>query len=290
MIRQLKIEKSITSRSSMPFVCYLADISKEPMISTDDEIELAQAIHKGGTKSQVAKNRLVMANLRFVISVAKQYQHQGLPLEDLINEGNIGLIKAAERFDETRGFKFISYAVWWIRQSIKQAIAENRSSIRKPLNIIGLVNTIKNIIDNYEKQYGRHPSYQEIADIIGIDEKKVATAVQSDFIVSSIDATLGEENDTTLSDLIQSTEENTDANIEKESMLNDINRVLAFVLNEKERTIIVQQYGIGCKPRSLDEISDCMGLTRERVRQIRENSLSKIRKSNHLDILAKYLG
>ena len=280
-MRQLKIQKSITNRSSEALDKYLVEIGRAPLISIDEEIELAQKIKKGGPEGEKAKDKLVTANLRFVVSVAKQYQHQGLTLTDLIDEGNIGLIKAAQKFDETRGFKFISYAVWWIRQSILQAIAEQSRIVRLPLNQVGSLNKINHEINRFEQENQRHPSVSELSEATNLDEEKIGQSLMADGHHVSIDAPFqdGEDNDS-----------RTDKQADHESMALELNSVLAKVLKDREITIIRECFGIGCHEKGLEEIGDRLGLTRERVRQIREKSIAKLRDSGNAKILMKYLG
>ena len=291
-MRQLKIQKSITNRNSEALDKYLVEIGRAPMISIDEEIELAQIIRKGGRAGERAKNRLVEANLRFVVSVAKQYQHQGLTLTDLIDEGNIGLIKAAERFDETRGFKFISYAVWWVRQSILQAIAEQSRIVRLPLNQVGSLNKVNQEINKFEQENLRKPSVQEISDRTGVDEDKIAQSMMASGHHVSIDAPFGsDDDDNAMVDVISSGDDSrTDKGVDHESMAQELRAVLDKVLKERERKILCACYGIGETEKGLEEIGDKMGLTRERVRQIREKSITKLRESGNIKILAKYLG
>ena len=291
-MRQLKIQKSITNRNSEALDKYLVEIGRAPMISIDEEIELAQIIRKGGRAGERAKNRLVEANLRFVVSVAKQYQHQGLTLTDLIDEGNIGLIKAAERFDETRGFKFISYAVWWVRQSILQAIAEQSRIVRLPLNQVGSLNKVNQEINKFEQENLRKPSVQEISDRTGVDEDKIAQSMMASGHHVSIDAPLGsDDDDNAMVDVMSSGDDSrTDKGVDHESMAQELRAVLDKVLKERERKILCACYGIGETEKGLEEIGDKMGLTRERVRQIREKSITKLRESGNIKILAKYLG
>lgn len=291
-MRQLKIQKSITNRNSEALDKYLVEIGRAPMISIDEEIELAQIIRKGGRAGERAKNRLVEANLRFVVSVAKQYQHQGLTLTDLIDEGNIGLIKAAERFDETRGFKFISYAVWWVRQSILQAIAEQSRIVRLPLNQVGSLNKVNQEINKFEQEYLRKPSVQEISDRTGVDEDKIAQSMMASGHHVSIDAPFGsDDDDNAMVDVMSSGDDSrTDKGVDHESMAQELRAVLDKVLKERERKILCACYGIGETEKGLEEIGDKMGLTRERVRQIREKSITKLRESGNIKILAKYLG
>ena len=291
-MRQLKIQKSITNRNSEALDKYLVEIGRAPMISIDEEIELAQIIRKGGRAGERAKNRLVEANLRFVVSVAKQYQHQGLTLTDLIDEGNIGLIKAAERFDETRGFKFISYAVWWVRQSILQAIAEQSRIVRLPLNQVGSLNKVNQEINKFEQENLRKPSVQEISDRTGVDEDKIAQSMMASGHHVSIDAPFGsDDDDNAMVDVMSSGDDSrTDKGVDHESMAQELRAVLDKVLKERERKILCACYGIGETEKGLEEIGDKMGLTRERVRQIREKSMTKLRESGNIKILAKYLG
>lgn len=291
-MRQLKIQKSITNRNSEALDKYLVEIGRAPMISIDEEIELAQIIRKGGRAGERAKNRLVEANLRFVVSVAKQYQHQGLTLTDLIDEGNIGLIKAAERFDETRGFKFISYAVWWVRQSILQAIAVQSRIVRLPLNQVGSLNKVNQEINKFEQENLRKPSVQEISDRTGVDEDKIAQSMMASGHHVSIDAPFGsDDDDNAMVDVMSSGDDSrTDKGVDHESMAQELRAVLDKVLKERERKILCACYGIGETEKGLEEIGDKMGLTRERVRQIREKSITKLRESGNIKILAKYLG
>lgn len=290
-MRQLKIQKSITNRNSEALDKYLVEIGRAPMVSIDEEIELAQAIKKGGKEGDRAKNKLVEANLRFVVSVAKQYQHQGLTLTDLIDEGNIGLIKAAERFDETRGFKFISYAVWWIRQSILQAIAEQSRIVRLPLNQVGSLNKVNHEINKFEQENQRRPSVEELADRTGVDEEKINQSMAASGHHVSIDAPFGDDDDNAMVDVMSSGDDGrTDKNVDHESMAMEMKQVLSKVLKDRERQIVCACYGIGETEKGLEEIGDKMGLTRERVRQIREKSIAKLRDSGQIKILMKYLG
>ena len=290
-MRQLKIQKSITNRNSEALDKYLVEIGRAPMVSIEEEIELAQAIKKGGRAGERAKNKLVEANLRFVVSVAKQYQHQGLTLTDLIDEGNIGLIKAAERFDETRGFKFISYAVWWIRQSILQAIAEQSRIVRLPLNQVGSLNKVNHEINKFEQENLRRPSVEEIADRTGVDEEKISQSMAASGHHVSIDAPFGDDDDNAMVDVMSSGDDSRiDKQVDHESMAMELKQVLGQVLKERERQIVCACFGIGEPEKGLEEIGDKMGLTRERVRQIREKSISKLRESGYVKILMKYLG
>lgn len=290
-MRQLKIQKSITNRNSEALDKYLVEIGRAPMVSIDEEIELAQIIKKGGRAAERAKNRLVEANLRFVVSVAKQYQHQGLTLTDLIDEGNIGLIKAAERFDETRGFKFISYAVWWIRQSILQAIAEQSRIVRLPLNQVGSLNKVNQESNRFEQENQRRPSVEELAQRTGIDEEKISQSMAASGHHVSIDAPFGEDDDNSMVDVMASGDDSrTDKHVDHESMAMELRQVLDKVLKEREKQIVCACFGIGETEKGLEEIGDKMGLTRERVRQIREKSITKLRDSGNVKILMKYLG
>ena len=291
-MRQLKISKSITNRSSEALDKYLVEIGREPMVSIDEEIELAQKIRKGGREGERAKEKLVKANLRFVVSVAKQYQHQGLSLTDLIDEGNIGLVKAAEKFDETRGFKFISYAVWWIRQSILQAIAEQSRIVRLPLNQVGALSKISAEISKFEQENQRKPSVAELAQITKMEESKIDQTIKADNHHMSIDAPFGgEDDDNAMVDVMASGDDTrTDKQVDFESMSSELKRVLDAVLKDRERKILCYCYGIGCHEKGLEEIGSEFNLTRERVRQIREKSIIKLRDSGKIKILMKYLG
>lgn len=290
-MRQLKIQKSITNRSSEALDKYLVEIGRAPLISIDEEIELAQKIKKGGRDGERAKEKLVTANLRFVVSVAKQYQHQGLSLTDLIDEGNIGLVKAAEKFDETRGFKFISYAVWWIRQSILQAIAEQSRIVRLPLNQVGSLNKINREINKFEQEFQRKPSLAELSSATKIEEEKIDQSLMADSHHVSIDAPFQEGEDNSMVDVMAGGEDSrTDKQVDHKSMALELESVLRKVLKDREITIIRECFGIGCHEKGLEEIGDQLGLTRERVRQIREKSIAKLRDSGYAKILMKYLG
>ena len=290
-MRQLKISKSITNRSSEALDKYLVEIGREPMITVDEEIELAQEIHKGGRKGERAKEKLIKANLRFVVSVAKQYQHQGLSLTDLIDEGNIGLVKAAEKFDETRGFKFISYAVWWIRQSILQAIAEQSRIVRLPLNQVGAISKINQVTNEFIQKHNRRPSIHELAEMTGIDEARIRQSQSADNHHMSIDAPFSDDDDNSMSDMLSSGDDSrTDKGVDFESMSDDLRAVLQNTLKEREIKIVTEGFGIGCQEKGLEEIGTEMALTRERVRQIREKAIEKIRESGNARVLMKYLG
>ena len=290
-MRQFKINKSVTQRSEESLDKYLVEISRMEMISPEQEVELAQTIRKGGPEGEEAKHKLVNANLRFVVSVAKQYQHQGVPLSDLINEGNLGLMTAAERFDETRGFKFISYAIWWIRQSIISAIGEYCNIVRKPQSQIGICNKIKNATNAFVQEHQRTPTAEELSELISMEIEKIEKAVQAETYVSSIDTPINEDEDTTVGDMLSSgSEYAADRQVNYESMYSDLMIVLNSILTERERVIIVQSFGIGCPERGLEDIGNDMGLSRERVRQIRERGIEKIRKSSKSRILLRHIG
>ena len=286
-MRQLKISKSITSRESHALDRYLTEIGREDLLSLDDEIELSQRIRKGDKE---ALDRLVRANLRFVVSVAKQYQNQGLPLPDLITEGNIGLIKAAEKFDETRGFKFISYAVWWIRQTILQALAEQSRIVRLPLNQVSAVSRMKKVIQQFEQEYERKPSAQELAELTDVAEDKIHDALRSDGRHVSVDAPFQEGEDNSLLDVMTNPDMPcTDNVMMGESLTLEIDRVLSS-LKEREELVIRMSFGIGEREMTLDEIGDKLGLTRERVRQIKEKAIKQLRESGMSKQLKAYLG
>ena len=286
-MRQLKITKSITNRESASLDKYLQEISKEEMVSAEEEVELAQLSRKGDKK---ALERLTRANLRFVVSVAKQYQNQGLSLPDLINEGNLGLLKAAERFDETRGFKFISYAVWWIRQSILQAISEQSRIVRLPLNQVGSVNKINREISKFEQENERRPSVHEIADNIDLPQEKIDDAMNISGRHLSVDAPFSDAEDGSLLDvLINEDIPPTDVSLVSESLKSEIQAALS-VLNERERNVIEASYGLGMQELTLEEIGEKYGLSRERVRQIKEKAIRKLRASTQNKILKSYLG
>ena len=286
-MRQLKITKSITNRESASLDKYLQEIGREELITIEEEVELAQRIRKGDT---IALEKLTKANLRFVVSVAKQYQSQGLSLPDLINEGNLGLIKAAEKFDETRGFKFISYAVWWIRQSILQAIAEQSRIVRLPLNQVGSINKIKREFSKFEQEFERQPSAQEVADILDISVDKVKESMNISGHQVSVDAPFKESEDGSLLDVIEN--ENSpkaDSSLIKESLNQEVVRSLS-TLTEREKDIIKYFYGISTQQLSLEEIGIKFNLTRERVRQIKEKAIRRLRHSSRSNLLKMYLG
>ena len=286
-MRQLKITNSITSRGSQSLEDYLNDISKQPLLTAEEEVKLAQRIRNDDRE---ALERLVCANLRFVVSVAKQYQNQGLTLPDLINEGNIGLIKAAEKFDETRGFKFISYAVWWIRQSILQALAEQSRMVRLPLNQVSAVSRINKLIMKFEQEHERKPSAYELSELIDETPEKIRDSLRANGRPMSINAPLGEGDDSTLLEVIS--DENTpqaDRGMIDKRVATEIERMLD-TLDEREKTIVEMCFGINNREMTLEEISEKFGLSRERVRQIREKALLKLRHSNKKSLLQEYLG
>lgn len=286
-MRQLKITRSITNRESEALEKYLSEIGKEELLSTDEEVELAQRIRKGDKE---ALERLTKANLRFVVSVAKQYQNQGLALPDLINEGNLGLIKAAEKFDETRGFKFISYAVWWIRQSILQAIAEQSRIVRLPLNQVGSMNKINQMLSKFEQENERRPSIDEISEQVDLPEEKIDEALQISGRHVSVDAPFVDGEDNSLLDvLVNDDAPMADRELVKESLRAEISHALQM-LNERERNIIRAFYGIGEPELTLEEIGNKYGLTRERVRQIKEKAIRRLRGNTKNKILKAYLG
>lgn len=286
-MRQLKITKSITNRESASLDKYLQDIGHEELLTTDEEVELAQRIKKGDRK---ALEKLTKANLRFVVSVAKQYQNHGLSLPDLINEGNMGLIKAAEKFDETRGFKFISYAVWWIRQSILQAIAEQSRIVRMLLNQVGSANKINKVLNEFEQLHERRPSIDEIADKVDIPHDKIEDAMNINTRHISVDAPLSDGDTNNLLDVLQNEDSPmADKTLVMESLREEIKRALQ-TLNERERMVTEAFFGINQPEMTLEEIGTKHGLTRERVRQIKEKAIRKLRKNTKNKLLKSYLG
>lgn len=287
-MRQLKITKSITNRQSVSLERYLQEIGHEELLSADEEVRLAQQIRKGDEK---ALEKLTRANLRFVVSVAKQYQNQGLSLPDLINEGNVGLIKAAQKFDETRGFKFISYAVWWIRQSILQAIAEQSRLIRLPLNQVGSLNKVNKVISKFEQENERHPSLTEIADAVDIPIEKINDAIKGNTRHISMDATLGNDDDgNSLIDIIPNgNAPDADKDLVNESLRDEVKRILS-TLNSKDREVVEAYFGIGQPEMTLEEIGMKYNLTRERVRQIKEKAIRQLRYNSKNKLLRGYLG
>ncbi|MCR4916996.1 MAG: RNA polymerase sigma factor RpoD/SigA [Prevotella sp.] len=286
-MRQLKINKSITNRESEALDKYLQEIGKEELIGAEEEVELAQRIKKGDRK---ALERLTRANLRFVVSVAKQYQNQGLSLPDLINEGNMGLIKAAEKFDETRGFKFISYAVWWIRQSILQAIADQSRVVRLPLNQVGWQNKINRAMSKFEQENERRPSVEELSEDVDLPLEKIDEAMSANTRHVSVDAPFGGDDESSLLDvLVNDNAPMADRKLVAESLAAEVAQALQ-TLNERERNIVKAYFGIGEPEMTLDEIGMKFGLTRERVRQIKEKALRRLRSNNRHNILKAYLG
>ena len=286
-MRQLKITKSITNRESASLDKYLQEIGREELISVEEEVELAQRIKKG---DQEALEKLTRANLRFVVSVAKQYQNQGLSLPNLINEGNLGLIKAAEKFDETRGFKFISYAVWWIRQSILQALAEQSRIVRLPLNQVGSLNKINKALSKFEQENERMPSPEELAEILDIPREKISDTLRVSGRHVSVDAPFVEGEDNSLLDVLPNNDSpNADSGLVNESLNKEIERALS-TLTERERDIVKNFFGIGCQEMTLEEIGEKFNLTRERVRQIKEKAIRKLRNSARSKLLQTYLG
>jgi RNA polymerase primary sigma factor len=287
-MRQLKIIKQVTNREALSVDKYLHEISKEELLTADQEVELARRIRK---KDEEALEKLIRSNLRFVVSVAKQYQNQGLSLPDLINEGNLGLIKAARRFDETRGFKFISYAVWWIRQSILQALAEQARIVRLPLNKIGSINKINRALAELEQRHEREPSIQEISRTLELAPEEIKEALKHSTKPLSMDAPLNEEEEDSMYDIMESDENpSPDENLINESLNREIERALSS-LTEREAKIIRLYYGLGNKhPFTLEEIGEKINLTRERVRQIKEKAIKRLKHTTRNKILKSYLG
>ena len=288
-MRQLKITKSITNRESQSLEKYLQEIGKVELISPEEEVKLAGLIKQG---NQAALDKLTKANLRFVVSVAKQYQNQGLSLPDLINEGNLGLIKAAQRFDETRGFKFISYAVWWIRQSILQALAEQSRIVRLPLNKVGLTNRIQKAFSLLEQEFEREPSPEELAELLELETEEVSATLGIAARHVSMDSPMSEGEDNTLIDvLVNHNAEMADNNIaHKESLKQEIERSMKM-LTERQKEVICYFFGLGVDhPMSLEDIGDKFNLTRERVRQIKDKAITKLRTNSRSKALRGYLG
>ncbi len=286
-MRQLKITKSITNRQSLSLERYLQEIGREELLSADEEVRLAQRIRNGDEK---ALEKLTRANLRFVVSVAKQYQNQGLSLPDLINEGNVGLIKAAQKFDETRGFKFISYAVWWIRQSILQAIAEQSRLVRLPLNQVGSLNKVNKAISKFEQENERHPSLTEIADEVDIPIDKIHDAMKVNTRHMSMDAPFGGDEENSLLDVIPNVNApDADKELVVESLHDEVKRILS-TLSIKDREVVEAYFGIGQPEMTLEEIGLKYNLTRERVRQIKEKAIRQLRYNSKNKLLKSYLG
>ena len=284
-MRQLKISKSITNRESASLDKYLQEIGREDLISVEEEVELAQRIRNG---DQRALDKLTRANLRFVVSVAKQYQNQGLSLPDLINEGNLGLIKAAQKFDETRGFKFISYAVWWIRQSILQALAEQSRIVRLPLNQVGSLNKISKELSKFEQENQRRPSAEELANRLDIPVEKISSTISVSGRSISVDAPFAEGEDNCMLDVLTNDDSPmADSSLNQESLSKEVDRALSQ-LHDREREILKMFFGIGCQEMTLEEIGDKFDLTRERVRQIKEKAIRKL-KGQKSRLLKSYL-
>ena len=282
-MRQLKITKSITNRESASLDKYLQEIGREELISVEDEVELAQRIRKG---DRAALEKLTRANLRFVVSVAKQYQNQGLSLPDLINEGNLGLIKAAQKFDETRGFKFISYAVWWIRQSILQAVAEQSRLVRLPMNQVGTLNSINKAITAFEQKHERRPSQDELAQLLDLSVDKIQSTILSAGKSVSVDAPFAEPDDSnSLLDILPNDDTpTTDSGLQQEDLSKEVSHSLNL-LTKREQGILRMAFGIGCPQKSLDEIGNYYELTRERVRQIKERAIRRLRGSRSVNLI-----
>lgn len=288
-MRQLKITNKITSRESLSLDKYLNDIGKIPMLSADEEAELARRIRQG---DQAALERLTRSNLRFVVSVAKQYQNQGLSLSDLINEGNVGLMKAAKRFDETKGFKFISYAVWWIRQSILQSIVEYARIVRLPLNKVGSYNKVNEAFLSFVQEFEREPTNEELAELLDMTPREVSNMLRGTNRHLSVDAPInGEDSDATMLDVLTNENElSPDNELMEESLKDEVQHGLA-ILTEREVEVISAYYGLnGFKSLTLEEIGEKYGLTRERVRQIKERAIRRLRKSYNKNALKSYLG
>ena len=286
-MRQLKITKSITNRESASLDKYLQEIGREELVTPEEEVELAQRIRKG---DPVALEKLTRANLRFVVSVAKQYQNQGLSLPDLINEGNLGLIKAAEKFDETRGFKFISYAVWWIRQSILQALAEQSRIVRLPLNQVGSLNKINKALSKFEQENERQPSNEELSEMIDVTKDKISDTLRVSGRHVSVDAPFVEGEDNSLLDVLPNDDSPmADRGLVNESLNTEIERALS-TLTDREREIVKSFFGIGCQEMTLEEIGERFGLTRERVRQIKEKAIRRLKSPSRSKLLKGYLG
>ena len=286
-MRQLKITKSITNRESASLDKYLQEIGREELVTPEEEVELAQRIRKG---DPVALEKLTRANLRFVVSVAKQYQNQGLSLPDLINEGNLGLIKAAEKFDETRGFKFISYAVWWIRQSILQALAEQSRIVRLPLNQVGSLNKINKALSKFEQENERQPSNEELSEMIDVPKDKISDTLRVGSRHVSVDAPFVEGEDNSLLDVLPNDDSPmADRGLVNESLNTEIERALS-TLTDREREIVKSFFGIGCQEMTLEEIGERFGLTRERVRQIKEKAIRRLKSPSRSKLLKGYLG
>lgn len=286
-MRQLKITPTITSRDTASVDKYLQEIGREELITVSEEVQLAQRIRKGGKDGLKARDKLVRSNLRFVVSVAKQYQNQGLTLSDLITEGNLGLIRAAEKFDETRGFKFISYAVWWIRQSILQALAEQSRIVRLPLNQVGALNKIGKSMAKFEQMHERRASNEEIAEMTGMSMDKVSETLGVSGRQVSVNAPMGDDDGNTLLDVMAGSE-NTDTGLDHESLSKEVERALSQ-LQDREREVLKMFFGIGRQEMTLEEIGIKLDLTRERVRQIKEKAIRRLQ-AGKSSLLKTYLG
>lgn len=287
MMKQLRITNSITARGEEAIAQYLSDINHYPMLTAEEEVELARRAHQG---DRAAYDRLVCGNLRFVVSVAKQYQHQGLTLGDLINEGNMGLMKAADRFDDTFGFKFISYAVWWIRQSIMAAICDKGNLVRLPQSASSLNTRINRAVQQFVNEHQRQPSAEELSEILEMEEEKVAAALNTRQHNVSTDAPVNDDGDTTMAEqMTDSDAAATDSALDRESCQTDVKRVLNC-LDDRGRTVIIRLYGIGCPEQSTDEVALLLGLSRERVRQIRETAIRTLAMNPCVGQLRKYIG
>ena len=288
-MRQFKSSQHITGRSSVSVNNYLRDVNRYPMATMEEEVQLAQAIRCGGREGERARQRLIEANLRFVVTVANQYHQHSMDLADLISEGNIGLIKAAERFDDTRGFKFVSYAVWWIRQAILQAVSEQGQTIRMPLNQQGLRQMYNLLLNETMQTEQRKPTTEEFAVFADINLKKAKDILNDILLTVSMDTPVSEDSELTLGDNLPSGSRS-DQLVERESLKSDLRKVLSLLLTNKEYTIISRTFGLSGQEESLAAVGTDMGMTRERVRQIREKAILKIRKSSHKNKLAQYLG
>lgn len=288
MIKQFKVQKTnFTDRTSMSVEKYLSDVSRLPMVTVDEEVELANRIHQG---DEEAKKKLIEANLRFVISVAKSYQHMGMELADLINEGNIGLMTAAEKFDETKGFRFISFAVWWIRQSIINALAVHGRTVRLPLNQIGSLGKINKAIEKFLQENQRKPNEEELSEILNMEPKKIAETIKNGTFDVSLNTPVNEEGDSTMEDMMSDPDaKKTDSLLIDESLKKDIDSLLN-ILPDKDQKIVKMSFGLGCMEMSFEEIGQTMKLSRERVRQIKEHAVRRLRKSSKVMILKPYLG
>lgn len=289
-MKEIKITRTITNRTSDAFNRYLTDISQIPMITAEREAELANLIHQGGKAGDKAREELVRANLRFVISVAKRYEGRGMTLEDLVNEGNIGLLQAADHFDETRGFKFISYAVCWIRQSIMVSLSKNNGAVRLPCNRVILASRIRELTKQFLQEHLRKPTVEELADLTGESESIISSILGHMHKAASLDESLAEDSDTTHADMLAAGDEVApDRTVDEESLRTDIHMVMSHVLNTREQRVISMSFGLDGHQYGPEEIGSRLGLTRERVRQLRERSIQKIRESGGMTLLARYI-